>query len=83
MTEKIYTTKKNGMIALLLTILGLLAGIALIIFGAVALEHDSSTAGTVMLVLGIVIECLGWIPLMGLKVIKPQEALVLTLFGNY
>ena len=83
MTEKIYTTKKNGMIALLLTILGLLAGIALIIFGAVALEHDSSTAGTVMLVLGIVIECLGWIPLMGLKVIKPQEALVLPLFGNY
>lgn len=83
MTEKIYTTKKNGMIALLLTILGLLAGIALIIFGAVALEYDSTAAGTVMLVLGIIISCLGWIPFMGLKVIKPQEALVLTLFGNY
>ena len=83
MTEKIYTTKKNGMIALLLTILGLLAGIALIIFGAVALEYDSNAAGTVMLVLGIIISCLGWIPFMGLKVIKPQEALVLTLFGNY
>lgn len=83
MTEKIYTTKKNGMIALLLTILELLAGIALIIFGAIALEHDSAAAGTVMLVLGIIILCLGWIPFMGLKVIKPQEALVLTLFGNY
>ncbi len=83
MTEKIYTTKKNGMIALLLTILELLAGIAFIIFGAVALEHDSTAAGTVMLVLGIIISCLGWIPFMGLKVIKPQEALVLTLFGNY
>ena len=27
--------------------------------------------------------CLGWILLCGLKVLKPQEALVLTLFGNY
>lgn len=26
---------------------------------------------------------LGWIPLCGLKVLKPQEALVLTLFGKY
>ena len=27
--------------------------------------------------------CFGWIPFLGLKVIKPQEALVLTLFGKY
>ena len=27
--------------------------------------------------------CVGWIPLTGLKVLKPQEALVLTLFGKY
>jgi regulator of protease activity HflC (stomatin/prohibitin superfamily) len=27
--------------------------------------------------------CVGWIPLLGLKVLKPQEALVLTLFGKY
>lgn len=26
---------------------------------------------------------IGWIPLLGLKVLKPQEALVLTLFGKY
>ena len=26
---------------------------------------------------------LGWIPLLGLKILKPQEALVLTLFGKY
>ena len=26
---------------------------------------------------------LGWIPFLGLKILKPQEALVLTLFGNY
>jgi regulator of protease activity HflC (stomatin/prohibitin superfamily) len=27
--------------------------------------------------------CLGWFPLLGLRVLKPQEALVLTLFGKY
>ena len=39
--------------------------------------------GIVMLVVGIVWLVLGWIPFMGLKVLKPQEALVLTLFGKY
>ena len=39
--------------------------------------------GIVMLVVGIVWLVLGWIPFMGLKVLKPQEALVLTLFGRY
>ena len=27
--------------------------------------------------------CIGWIPFLGLKVLRPQEALVLTLFGKY
>jgi regulator of protease activity HflC (stomatin/prohibitin superfamily) len=27
--------------------------------------------------------CIAWIPLVGLRVLKPQEALVLTLFGKY
>ena len=27
--------------------------------------------------------CIGWIPFCGLKVLRPQEALVLTLFGRY
>ena len=36
-----------------------------------------------MLIIGIVWLSLGWIPFCGLKVLKPQEALVLTLFGKY
>ena len=36
-----------------------------------------------LMVLGIILLSVGWIPLMGLKVLKPQEALVLTLFGKY
>ncbi len=39
-------------------------------------------AGMVM-VLCILWFCLGWIPLCGLKVLKPNEALVLTFFGKY
>ena len=82
MNEKIYTTKKNGMSVLILTILALLAGVAMIIGGAVLIEK-SVAVGAVLLVAGIIIDVLGWIPFCGLKVIKPQEALVLTLFGDY
>lgn len=83
MTEKIYTTKRNGMTVLLCTLLLLLAGVALIVFGAILIEKEAYGAGVPMLVIGIIIDCFGWIPLCGLKVIKPQEALVLTLFGDY
>jgi len=37
---------------------------------------------TLMIVGGIWI-LIGWIPYLGLKILKPQEALVLTLFGKY
>jgi regulator of protease activity HflC (stomatin/prohibitin superfamily) len=81
--EKIYTTKKNGMPVLILTIMVLLAGVGLIIASAIRLQDDTNFVNVAMLVVGIVIDTVGWIPFLGLKVIKPQEALVLTLFGNY
>ena len=31
----------------------------------------------------VIVLCVGWIPLAGLRVLKPNEALVLTLFGKY
>ena len=37
----------------------------------------------ILLIVCIVYLCIGWIPLCGLTVLKPQEALVLTLFGKY
>ncbi len=82
MKEKIYTTKKSGMAILLFGILGLLVGLAGIIGGAFLLD-DGKNVGAVLLVLGIIIDMFGWIPLCGLKILKPQEALVLTLFGKY
>ena len=68
--------------ALLLTILGLLASFALIIAGA-TLSENGNDFGYALLAPGIIWCCVGWIPFLGLKVLKPQEALVLTLFGKY
>ena len=76
MTEKILTTKKQGMPMLLLTILLYAAAIAVLIL--------SVNFGMFFpMVLSIVVLCLGWLVLPGLKVLRPQEALVLTLFGKY
>ncbi len=83
MNEKIYTTKKNGMVALMMIILVLAASVAAIVFGAINLENDNIPLGVSLLVGGIIVFVLGWIPVGGLKILKPQEALVLTLFGDY
>lgn len=80
MNEKIIDTKKNGMTALIIiTALYLLAVLAIIVGG----YQVSASGNPVILVIGILWASLGWIPFLGLKVIRPQEALVLTLFGNY
>ena len=87
MNEKILKTQKNGMIALLLTIFGLIIGLAALIAGLVMIENTTenyqATLGTVLAAVGGVWLCIGWIPLIGLKVLRPEEALVLTLFGKY
>ena len=75
MEERIISGKKNGMLMLILTILLLISGFILIFLGI--------AINPFLIVLGILIFCFGWIPFLGLKVIKPQEALVLTLFGKY
>ena len=80
MEEKIFKNKKNGMAALLgFAVLYILA-IAAIIFGAMAMDAGETP---VLFIIGMVYACIGWLPFLGLKVLKPQEALVLTLFGKY
>ena len=76
MEEKILQGKKNGMLVLVITtLLYIAAGIGLIF----SIWADNM----VLLVVTIVWLAIGWIPWLGLKVLKPQEALVLTLFGKY
>ena len=85
MQEKILTNRKNGMTALIAILLLYLAA-ALYLISGQWLTHSSDLIGILSFVLGIlaIVWCfLGWILLCGLKVLKPQEALVLTLFGRY
>ncbi len=82
MQEKILTNKKNGMQALLLTILVWAAFLALLIFGGINMDAGVGY-GTPVFVVGLIGVLTAWIPLIGLRILKPQEALVLTLFGKY
>ena len=84
MTEKILNKRPNGMAALIGFSLLYIAAIAVTILCALPLDSESGNAGFVAgTVIGIIWLCIGWLPFMGLKIIKPQEALVLTLFGRY
>ncbi|MDD3221951.1 MAG: SPFH domain-containing protein [Clostridia bacterium] len=80
MTEKVLINRKKGMLALMLTILLYLAAIVGCIYGGYIVSRDGLP---VLLVISIIWLCIGWLPFCGLKVLKPQEALVLTLFGKY
>lgn len=73
----------NGIIMLILITIGLLASLAMIILGAFALEYGSVALGTVLLIAGILGIIIFPICYSGLRVVGPNEALVLTLFGNY
>ncbi|MCI9006772.1 MAG: SPFH domain-containing protein [Lachnospiraceae bacterium] len=76
MKEKVLNNRKNGMTVLLLVIAAYVLAVAGIVVGGMN--------GIPALIIGcIVVLCVGWIPLCGLVILKPQEALVLTLFGKY
>ncbi|MBR4776081.1 MAG: SPFH domain-containing protein [Lachnospiraceae bacterium] len=84
MQERIISKSKNGMPMLLL---GLLLYIGAV-FGMVAcIIPLAEENGGPLEICGVVICTLwvlfGWVIFLGLKVLKPQEALVLTLFGKY
>ena len=83
MNEKILQNKKNGMAVLLLNLLVLAAAVAGLVAGIIWTENSDGVLGVVLAVVSGIVLLLGWIPLIGLKVLKPQEALVLTLFGDY
>ena len=83
MNEKVLNGKKNGMSVLLLILLVYIIGIAMIILSGISLDQAPGAMNIAGLVIGILIVAFGWIFLLGLKVLKPQEALVLTLFGKY
>lgn len=82
--EKFLQGKKNGLLVLMLTILLYALALTGIITGAVCFENETAAPHiTALFVVSVIYAALGWIPLCGLKILKPQEALVLTLFGKY
>ena len=84
MQEKILTKKKNGMFVLFLTTALMLGATALFVFGAIRIDNGNEDALAIAsMVIGGLWWFVGWIPYMGLKILKPQEGLVLTLFGKY
>ena len=80
MTEKVLNGKKNGMLVLL-AVLALYVVAAIGVF--IGVSVNMGLFNIVLLAVCIAYLALGWIILCGLKVLKPQEALVLTLFGKY
>ncbi len=75
MQEIVLKNKKRGMFALVVIIALFVAAFALIIGGAI---NDSP-----LVLVGVILMFVPMILIPGLKVLKPQEALVLTLFGKY
>ena len=81
--EEIVPKTKNGMAFLLLNIMFIIVGIVAFIYGII-LTDDGLTLGILFIILGAVYSfIIGPILFAGLKILKPNEALVLTLFGKY
>ncbi len=90
MEEKIIKGHKNGMVMLLLFLALYVVAMVGLVWGIIREEAAESAwfGGPDPLAITVIVVCiawlaLGWIFLCGLKVLKPQEALVLTLFGKY
>ncbi len=87
MQEKILLNKKNGLFALFGFAVLYIVGVALFVLGAVCAEGASTILPpwliTPVMIIGGIWLAIGWFPFIGLKVLRPQEALVLTLFGKY
>lgn len=83
MKEKIYTSKKNGMVALISIILILIAAICGMVYGIINFANYNSKFALAIMIISIIAIIANLILLYGLKILKPQEALVLTLFGKY
>ncbi len=76
---------KNGMAALILTTILYIAACTVFVVGCVTMGNGAvpTALAVTMMVAGAIWMCTGFIPYIGLRVLRPKEALVLTLFGKY
>ncbi len=80
--EKIYRAK-SGWLVLFLSILAYIGAVFGLIFGGVYGMDGGNPLFVALFIVSIIYLCIGWIWWCGLKVVRPNEALVLTLFGRY
>ena len=84
MQEKTLVKNKNGLPMMFLFIVLYIAAIAGFIVNGIKLDGGNyGIINIVLMVISVLYTFTGWILFFGLKVLKPQEALVLTLFGQY
>ncbi len=81
MNEIILNKRKNGMAVLIGVIVLYIVALFLLIGAGVS--YIPGPLRALVMIVCILWLAFGWILLLGLKVIRPQEALVLTLFGKY
>ncbi|WP_435297411.1 SPFH domain-containing protein [Streptomyces sp. YPW6] len=72
-----------GGLGLLLTVLGVFAGVGLVIGGAVLNGDGAGTVGVTLLILGVLLAITSFFCMSGVKMVAPGEARVIQLFGRY
>ncbi|NEC67614.1 SPFH domain-containing protein [Streptomyces sp. SID9727] len=72
-----------GGLGLLLTVLGVIAGIALAIVGGVIGSNGNNAVGIPLVVLGVLLAIASFFCMGGVKMVAPGEARVIQLFGRY
>jgi len=84
--EEIELRAMNGMACLVMNIIAILACIAAFVFGIIMLvdNHGSQALALTLVIVGSIYGFIvGPIIFIGLKILKPNEAFVMTLFGKY
>ncbi len=74
---------KSGAAMLAVLVLLTLVSVAIIVAGGLFLDDGNYIAGGILLIVGIIALCAFSMAFAGLKVVRPNEARVLTLFGKY
>ncbi|OCC07295.1 SPFH domain-containing protein [Streptomyces sp. PTY087I2] len=72
-----------GGLGLLLTVLGVFAGVGLAIFGGVTGANGNNAVGVPLLILGVLLVITSFFCMSGVKMVAPGEARVIQLFGRY
>ncbi|GAA2981390.1 SPFH domain-containing protein [Streptomyces drozdowiczii] len=72
-----------GGLGLLLTVLGVIAGIALAVVGGVVGSNGNNAVGIPVCILGVLLAIASFFCMGGVKMVAPGEARVIQLFGRY